>query len=93
MNETDKEKTAFATTDGLYEFTMMPFVLCNVPASFERMVDNVLRGLKWKTCLCYLNDIVISSYFSQQRLDEVLECLANAGLQINTKNAHLQAKV
>lgn len=95
MNETDKEKTAFATPDGLYEFNVMPFGLCNAPATFERMIDNVLRGLKWKTCLCYLDDIVIfSSNFSQHlhRLDEVLKCLANAGLQINTKNANLQAR-
>lgn len=88
MHEADKEKTAFATPDGLYEFNVMPFGLCNAPATFERMIDTVLRGLKWKTCLCYLDDIVIfSSTFAQhlQRLDEVLTCIANAGLQLNTK--------
>lgn len=88
MHEDDKEKTAFATPDGLYEFNVMPFGLCNAPATFERMIDTVLRGLKWKTCLCYLDDIVIfSTTFDQhlQRLDEVLSCLSNAGLQINTK--------
>lgn len=88
MHEVDKEKTAFSTPDGLYEFNVMPFGLCNAPATFERMIDTVLRGLKWKTCLCYLDDIVVfSSTFTDhlQRLDEVLTCLSNAGLQINTK--------
>lgn len=72
MAEADKEKTAFTTPDGLYEFNVMPFGLCNAPATFERMMDTVLRGFKWKTCLCYLDDVVIfSSRFSQhlERLD------------------------
>lgn len=88
MHEQDKEKTAFATPDGLYEFNVMPFGLCNAPATFERMIDTVLRGLKWKTCLCYLDDIVIfSTTFEEhlQRLNDVLTCLANAGLTLNTK--------
>lgn len=95
MNEADKEKTAFATPDGLYEFNVMPFGLCNAPATFERMIDTVLRGLKWKTCLCYLDDIVVfSSTFAQhlQRLDEVLQCLSKAGLQINTKKCTFASK-
>lgn len=91
MHEADKEKTAFATPDGLYEFNVMPFGLCNAPATFERMIDTVLRGLKWKTCLCYLDDIVIfSTTFRQhlERLDDVLTCISNAGLQLNTKKCH-----
>lgn len=95
MHESDKEKTAFATPDGLFEFNVMPFGLCNAPATFERMIDTVLRGLKWKTCLCYLDDIVIfSSSFSQhlERLDEVLTCLAKAGLQLNTKKCRFASR-
>lgn len=95
VSESDKEKTAFATPDGLYEFNVMPFGLCNAPATFERMVDNVLRGLKWKTCLCYLDDIVVfSATFPEhlQRLEQVLTCLANAGLQLNTKKCTFAGK-
>lgn len=95
MHKADKEKTAFATPDGLYEFNVMAFGLCNAPATFERMIDTVLRGLKWKTCLCYLDDIVIfSSSFAEhlRRLDEVLSCLASAGLQLNTKKCHFATR-
>lgn len=61
MTEADRSKTAFVTPDGLYEFNVMPFGLCNAPATFERMMDSILRGLKWHTCLCYLDDVVVFS--------------------------------
>ncbi|UYV80952.1 K02A2.6-like [Cordylochernes scorpioides] len=47
VDETDREKTAFVTPDGFFEFRVMPFGLCNAPATFERIMDNILRGLKW----------------------------------------------
>jgi Reverse transcriptase (RNA-dependent DNA polymerase) len=39
----------------------MPFGLTNAPANFELMVDMVLEGLTWKSCLVYLDDIVVFS--------------------------------
>lgn len=55
----DREKTAFCTHEGLFEFRVMPFGLCNAPATFQRLMDAVLAGLKWSSCLVYLDDIVI----------------------------------
>lgn len=95
MADADRSKTAFVTPDGLYEFNVMPFGLCNAPATFERMMDNVLRGLKWKTCLCYLDDIVVfSSDFDThlERLKQVLTCLTSAGLQLNLKKCRFAAR-
>ena len=37
----------------------MPFGLCTVPATFQRVMDTVLSGLKWQSCLVYLDDIVV----------------------------------
>lgn len=93
--ECDRPKTAFVTPDGLYEFNVMPFGLCNAPATFERMMDNILRGLKWHICLCYLDDVVVfSSDFATHltRLHQVLTCLTAAGLQLNLKKCRFGAR-
>ena len=56
--ERDKEKTAFRTSSGqLYEFNQVSFGLCNAPATFSRLMDCVLSGLHWETCLFYLDNI------------------------------------
>lgn len=45
LKEEDKEKTAFSTPYGLYEFNVMPFGLCGAPSLFQRLMENVLKGL------------------------------------------------
>ena len=51
-------KTAFATHSGLFQFRVMPLGLCNAPATFERLMDRVLQGLRWSRCMVYLDDII-----------------------------------
>ncbi|UYV70906.1 hypothetical protein LAZ67_8001072 [Cordylochernes scorpioides] len=83
-----EKKTAFITPDGLYEFLVMPFDLCNAPATFERMMDKILKGLKWTMALCYLDDIVVySESFNKHlhRLEIILQCLNKAELRPNPK--------
>ena len=54
ITEQDKAKTAFRTSSGqLFEFNQVPFGLCNAPATFSRLMDRVLAGLHWETCLFY----------------------------------------
>jgi hypothetical protein len=58
----------------------MPFGLCNAPATFERLMELVLRGLKWKTCLVYLDDVmVVRSTFDEhlKNLKEIFGPLRN----------------
>ncbi len=81
-----KEKTAFITDSGLYEFNVMPFGLCNAPTTFQRFMDATLAGLEWKSLLVYMDDIIIfSSTFSEhvKDLDEVFTRLDIANITLN----------
>ena len=59
MSPTFEEKMAFVTHIGYYEFTVMRFGLCNAPATFQRLMENVLAGLAHDKCLVYLDDILV----------------------------------
>jgi len=59
MHESDAQKTAFSTLHGHYHFNRMPFGLKNAPATFQRLMDQVLSGLQGSDMFVYLDDIVI----------------------------------
>jgi hypothetical protein len=85
MEEGHKEKTAFTTIAGLYEFNVLPFGLCNAPATFQRLMEVVLAGLTWQTCLVYIDDILVFSESFQDhlnRLQGVFQRLLKAGLKL-----------
>lgn len=65
MRNVNKEKTAFITADGLYHFKVMPFGLSNAPSTFQRMMDIMLAGLKWSSCLVYLDDVFFAPTFTE----------------------------
>ncbi|GMF52614.1 unnamed protein product [Phytophthora fragariaefolia] len=85
----DRDKTAFMTKRGLYRFMRMPFGLTNAPATFQRLMNGVLRGLAWLTCLVYLDDIIIFTKGGIERhvveLAGVLQRLRSAGLSLKLK--------
>ncbi|KAL5020808.1 hypothetical protein ScPMuIL_002107, partial [Solemya velum] len=92
LSEKAKEKTAFTTGYGLYHFNVLPFGLCNAPSSFERLMERVLSGLHWKICLIYIDDIIIYSQTFDQHMDriqQVLDCLHEAGLKLKPQKCHL----
>ena len=55
----DREKTAFTNRHGLFEFQVMPFGVCNALGTFQRLMEFVLAGLQWQTCLVYLDDVIV----------------------------------
>lgn len=52
-----KRKQKFITLDGQDEFNLVLFGLVNGPAAFEHMIVSVLGRIKWRSCLCYRDDI------------------------------------
>ena len=91
IQEQDKKKTAFRTSSGqLFEFNQVPFGLCNAPATFFLLMDRVLAGLHWETCLFYLDDIIVFAATWEEhlaRLRQVFERLRHAKLKLGTENA------
>jgi hypothetical protein len=81
----DRHKTAFITKYGLFEYTKMPFGLCNASSTYQRCMELIFRGMQWKTLLIYLDAIILYSsnlddHFDQ--INEVLSRLKNAGLKL-----------
>jgi hypothetical protein len=87
-----KEKTAFSAGKGLWQFKVMPFGLCNAPATFERLIEAVMAGLPWETCLVYLDDIIVHAADFNchiKNLLRVLEKLRQTNLKLNPKKCKL----
>ncbi|GBM08967.1 Retrovirus-related Pol polyprotein from transposon 297 [Araneus ventricosus] len=91
----DREKTAFTTGQGLWQFKVMPFGLCNAPATFERLMETVLRGLSSEACLVYLDDIIIVGRTFEEHLNnlrKVFQRLQKANLKLNLKKCRFFQK-
>lgn len=71
VNPKDRPKTAFTTQAGHFEFQRMPFGLKTAPATFQRAMDNVLRGLQGLHCLVYLDDIIVYSSSLQDHISKL----------------------
>ena len=85
MSADAKRKAVFVTHEGAYQIRVMPFGLCNAPATFERLMDRVLCGMRWSHCLVYLDDVIsfgTTAPEALQRWGEVLERLCAFGLQL-----------
>lgn len=82
MAEQDKKKT------GLFQYTVMPFGLCNAPATFQRIIKKTLSGLQWKIAVLYLDDIVVFGKNFEEHisnLEKVVDRLDEMNLKIKAK--------
>ena len=64
-----REKTAFCTRQGNFEFRVMPMGLVNASYSFQKMMQLVLSGLQWQICMVYLDDVIVNSKSFQKHLE------------------------
>ena len=93
----DQEKTTFTCHAGSYRFLRMPFGLRNAPATFQRAMDIILSGVRWKSCIVYLDDVIIFSKNDDEHLkhlEEVFRLLRDAGVTLRlSKCSFFQSEV
>lgn len=89
VKEEHKERTAFTVGPlGLYECNVMPFGLCNAPASFQRLMQEVMGDLHFHGVMIYLDDLIVYSEDIDSHikiLKEVLRRLEESGLLLKSK--------
>ena len=91
----DRGKTAFVCHEGCFEYCRMPFGLTNAPATFQRAIDMVLGQYRWKTCLVYLDDIIVFSQTAEEHIrhvEEVLTTLQDAGFSLKLRKCEFFAE-
>ena len=95
VREQDREKTAFITPMGLYEYVRMPFGLCGAPATFQRLMQRCVGDLVYQMLFVYLDDICIySKTFTDhlEHLDAVFTRLKRHGPKLKPSKCHLFCK-
>ena len=88
----DRDKTAFPTRQGLFQFKVMPFGLCNAPGVFQRLMERVLSRLNWKDCLVYIDDVLVwSNSFEEhmRKLNEIFTIFRRTGLKLKTAKCNI----
>nr|CAH7733188.1 unnamed protein product [Callosobruchus chinensis] len=85
MAEESRQKTAFVTPDGQYEYLRMPFGLVNAPAMFQRTINKILGTMRFTTALAYMDDVLVPSVSFNSgliALGDVLETFREAGVTL-----------
>ncbi len=91
LAEGARTRSAFATPFGLFQFKVMPFGLQGAPATFQRLMDKVIRGLG-DFSAAYLDDLIIFSESWEEHLYHlrtVLDRLRESGLTAKSKKCQL----
>ena len=88
----DREKTAFSTGKGLHQFRKMAMGLRNAGATFQRLMELVLAGVDARSCLVYLDDVVLFNKTEDDHLStlkEVFTCIRSAGLKLKPEKCFI----
>ena len=93
MDEKDKEKTAFISHKGQFQFNKMPFGLCNAPSYFCELMEKVVGDLSFT--IAYLDDLIIYSETEQEHIEHIREVfvrLREADLKLKRKKCEFFKK-
>ena len=95
IREGDKWKTAFRTRYGHFEYKVMPFGLVNTPATFQAMMNKILREFLDHGVVVYLDDILIYSKSEEEHIElvkKVLDRLAKHQLAVSVTKSVFHVK-
>src|SRR5437879_12979528 len=95
MAQGEEWKTAFRCRYGLYEYTVMGFELCNAPATFQSMINDIFRDVLDEGVIAYMDDIMIYSETIEEHVLLVLrvwERLRKARLCVSIKKSTLHKR-
>ena len=91
IEQTDVCKTSFKSKEGLFEWLVMPFGLTNAPATFMRIMDNLLHPFTNSFVVVYLDNILIFNKClveHLQHIQQVLNTLRQHQLYANLRSVH-----
>ncbi|KAF5481950.1 hypothetical protein F2P56_002559 [Juglans regia] len=86
MNKADQEKTDFITDLGLYCYKVMPFVLKNTGATYQRLVNKMFKDQIGRNMKVYVDDLLVKSLeFAQhiEDLEEAFQVLQRYQIKLN----------
>ena len=93
MDKALKQYTAFTVGNlGFFECDRMPFGLCNVPATFQQLMENCMGELNIIYCLIYLDDLIMFSWTAEEHLHclrVVFDCLREYNLKLKPSKCSL----
>ncbi len=95
LTDESKEKSAFSTHMGAFQFTRMPNGLKNAPASYQLAMSEVFRGLNFKIMQIYMDDLIVVGQDANthlRNLSLVLDRLIDNGLTLKPSKCHFGAK-
>jgi hypothetical protein len=85
VREGDEDLTTFSSRYGNFKFNVMPFGLCNAPATCQAFLSNILRPYLDEFCVCYVDDILVYSKTREEHVKHVkkiIEALEEAQLYL-----------
>ena len=78
LAEKEREKTAFITEDGNYQFKRLPIGLMNSPYYFQRLINYLIGNMKYTICLGYFDDLPIMGKTIQELIKNTLKVFERA---------------
>ncbi|MCP3666837.1 MAG: hypothetical protein GY696_30815, partial [Gammaproteobacteria bacterium] len=75
MSDDSRAKTAIICPSGLFEWRVMPFGLCNAPATFQRVINDILYGLPPECVYSYIDDLLIATHTLEEHIRILREIL------------------